>query len=83
MKLKISLFDKGWWIVRKTWWNLEEKVSNSVKIGFDIDPVYIGKYSESETISNNRKINTNFQGDKILNEGLQYICPWVILIDLA
>ena len=42
MKLKISLFDKGWWIVRKTWWNLEEKVSNSVKIGFDIDPVYIG-----------------------------------------
>ena len=83
MKLKISLFDKGWWIVRKTWWNLEEKVSNSVKIGFDIDPVYIGKYSKSETISNNRKINTNFQGDKILNEGPQYICPWAILIDLA
>ena len=49
--------------------------SNSVKIGFDIDPVCIGKYSKSETISNNPKINTNFQGDKILNEGPQYICP--------
>lgn len=49
--------------------------SSSVKIGFDIDPVCIGKYSKSETISNNPKINTNFQGDKILNEGPRYICP--------
>lgn len=49
---------------------------NMMKFGrSNSDPVCTGKYSKSETISNNPKINTNFQGDKILNEGPQYICP--------
>ena len=61
-----------------------EKVSNSMKKGFDDEPVYNEKYTKTKTKSYERKINTNFNGDKEPKEGFQYVCvlEWVISVIL-
>ena len=59
-------------------WN---KVSNSMKSGFDREPVYNAKYINTKINSYEGKINTNFHGTKVSKEGSQYICLSAILID--
>ena len=56
-----------------------EKVKNIIKKEFDSEPVYNEKYNKIK--SNNGKINTNFHNNKIPQEGSQFICLSVILID--
>ena len=58
-----------------------DKVSNSMKKGFDSEPAYNEKYTKTKIKSYDGKINTNFCGDKVLKEGSQYICLSKILID--
>ena len=58
-----------------------DKVSNSMKKGFDSEPAYNEKYTKTKIKSYDGKINTNFRGDKVLKEGSQYICLSKILID--
>ena len=42
-----------------------EKVSNSIKKGFDSEPIYKEKYLKTKVKSYEGKINTNFHHDKI------------------
>ena len=42
-----------------------EKVSNSIKKGFDSEPIYNEKYPKNKIKSYEGKINTNFHNDKI------------------
>ena len=77
MKINIYLFYKRWWIDRKIW----EKVSTSIKKGFDSEPVYNGKYLRAKLKSYEGKINTNFRNGKIPKEGSQCISLLVILND--
>ena len=42
-----------------------DKVSNSIKNGFDSELVYNEKYLKSKIKSYERKISTNFHDDKI------------------
>ena len=58
-----------------------EKVSNSIKKGFDSEPVYKEKYLKTKVKSFEGKTNTNFHNDKIPKEGPQCIWLSVILID--
>ena len=55
-----------------------EKVKNSLKKGFDGEPVYNEKYLRAEAKLHNRKINTNFHDNTIPKEGSQFICLSVI-----
>ena len=57
-----------------------EKVRNSIKKEFDSEPVYREKYLETKIKSYTRKINANFQGNKVLKKGSQCICLSVLLI---
>ena len=50
-----------------------EKVSNSIKKGFDSEPVYKEKYLKTKVKSFEGKTNTNFHNDKIPKEGPQCI----------
>ena len=52
-------------------WN---KVSNTIKKGFDGEPVYNEKYLRTKIKSYEGIIGTNFHGDKIPKEGSQCIC---------
>ena len=56
------------------------EVQNSIKIEFDSEPVYNGKYLKTKIKSYEGKINTNFHTDKIPKEGPQCICLSIILI---
>ena len=58
-----------------------DKFSNSVKKGFDSEPVYNEKYLKTKIISYEGKINVNFHDDGILKKSSQCICKLVILID--
>ena len=51
-----------------------EKVSNSIRNGFDSEPVYIEKYLKTKIKSYQGKINKNFHRDKIPKESFQCIC---------
>ena len=46
-----------------------EKVKNSIKKEFDIEPVYYKKYLRAKIKSYNGKMNTNFHNNKIPQEG--------------
>ena len=61
-----------------------EKVRNSIKKGFDGEPVYNEKYTKTKIKSYEGKINTNFNDDKEPKEGSQYICilQWVVSVIL-
>ena len=58
-----------------------DKVSNSMKKGFDSEPKYNNKYLKIKTRSYKGKMNTNAHDDKVPKEGSQYIFPLAILID--
>ena len=58
-----------------------DKVSNSMKKGFDSEPVYNEKDFKSKIKSYEGKIFTNFHSDKVPKEGSQWICLSVSLFD--
>ena len=58
-----------------------DKLNNSIKKGFDSEPVYNEKYLKTKIKSYEGKITTNFCSDKVPKEGSQYIYLSVILID--
>ena len=58
-----------------------DKVSNTIKKGFNSEPVYNENYLWTKIKSYKGKVNTNFHGDKTPKQGSQYICLSVILID--
>ena len=58
-----------------------DKNSNTVKKGFDSEPVYNEKYQKTKTTSYEGKISTNFHDDGIPKEGSHCIGLSVILID--
>ena len=58
---------------------IQEKVKNSMKNGFDSEPVHWGKYLKTKIKSYEGKINTYFHGDNVPNVGFQCICLTTIL----
>ena len=58
-----------------------DKLSNSIKKGFDSELVYNKKYLKTKTKFYEGKINTNFHDDRVPKEGSHCICLLVILID--
>ena len=68
MKLNIYLFDERWWsaIKIKKIWNIG---SNSIKKGFESEPVYNEKYLKRKIKSYEDKISTNLYDDGIPKEG--------------
>ena len=60
---------------------IQKKVKIIIEKEFDSEPVYNEKYLKAKTNSYNRKINTNFDNNKIPKEGSQFICLSVTLID--
>ena len=55
-----------------------DKVSNSIKKGFDGDPVYNEEYLRTKIKSYEGKINKNSDGGKMPKEDSQCICLSVI-----
>ena len=58
-----------------------DKVNNSIKKGFNSEPVYNEKYLKTKMESYEGKISTNSHNDKLPKEGSQCICLLVIIID--
>ena len=58
-----------------------DKVNNTIKKGFDGEPVYNEKYLRTKIKPYEGEICANFRGDKIRKEGSQCICLSVLLID--
>ena len=58
-----------------------DKLSNSIKKGFDSELVYNKKYLKTKTKFYEGKINTNFHDDRVPKEGSHCICLLIILID--
>ena len=58
---------------------IQDKVSSSIKKGFDNEPVYIEKYLKTRIKSCDGKMNTNFHDNKIPKEGSHCVCLSVIL----
>ena len=59
------------------------KVSILMNIEFDSEPVYgdNDKYIKAKIKSYGDKVNTNFQGKKILKENVSYKCLSLIMLD--
>ena len=66
-------------IYNKIW----DKVSNSIKKGFDGEPVYNEKYLKAKTKSYDGKVNKNLHSDKIPKDGSHFNRLSVILIESA
>ena len=77
----ISLRKGGEWLEKydKNW----VKISNSMKKGFDSEPVYNEKHLKTKVKFRDWNISVNFHGYKVPKEGFQHICLWVILIDFV
>ena len=58
-----------------------KKFKNTINKEFDSDPATNEKFLKAKTKSYNGKINTNFHNNKIPEEGSQFTCLSVILID--
>ena len=58
-----------------------DKISNLLEKGFDSEPVYDNKYIRTKIKLCNGTINTNFQGNRIPEEGVQCVCFAIILFD--
>ena len=63
----------------KTW----DKFSNSIRKGFDSEPVYNEEYLKTKAKSYEGKISTNFHDDRIPKQGSHCICSSVTLTDSA
>ena len=57
-----------------------KKVSNIIEKELDSNSVYGEKYIKSKTEVYNKKINTDFPGNKMWKEGSEYICLSVFLL---
>ena len=57
-----------------------KKVSNIIEKEFDSNSVYNEKYIKTKTKVYNKKINTDFLGNKMWKEGSEYICLSVFLL---
>ena len=64
MKLNMSLLIKNDELEEK-YNEIWDKVTNSMKNGFDSEPVYNEKYIKTKMKSYQWKINTNFHGHKV------------------
>ena len=60
-----------------------DKVSNSIKNGFNKEPVYNERCVKTKMKPHSGKISTNFHDDGIPKEGFLCICLSVLLIDSA
>ena len=60
---------------------IQDKVSKVIKEGFDSESVYNEKYLKTEIKSYDGKINTHFCDNKVPEEGSQYICLPIVLVD--
>ena len=62
-----------------------EKISSLVKKEFDSEPVYgiSDKYTKTKIKSYGDKVNTNFQGIKLLTENTSYKCSSLIMLDFV
>ena len=60
-----------------------EKLTNIIKKEFDSNSVYIGKYIKTKIKVYNKKVNTNFHGNKMPKESLECVCLSVVLLDLV
>ena len=60
-----------------------EKVNSIIYKELDSNPVYNEKYIKTKIKSYNGKINTNLHGNRIPEEGSNFICQSMILIDSA
>ena len=58
-----------------------DEISNLFEKGFDIESVYENKYIRTKIKLCNGTINTNFQGNRIPEEGVQCVCIATILFD--
>ena len=74
------VFEKHWWIA-KNYNKIWDKVSNTIKKGFDREPVWNKKCLETIIKSYEGKVSTNFHNVWIPNEGFHSIYLGVILID--
>ena len=70
----MSFFDKKNEELLEKYNEIWDNVSNIIKKGFDSELVYNEKYLRTEIKSYERKISTNFHGDKIPKEGSHCIC---------
>ena len=68
-------------IKNEKYYEIAEKVYNSIKKEFESEPAYNEKYLKTEIKPYQGKINTNFHSDKIQKQGSQCICLSVIFID--
>ena len=59
-------------------WN---KVGKVIKQGFDSEHIYNDNYAKTKMKSYEEKINTNFQDNKLLREGLLIHLPIIIFND--
>ena len=58
-----------------------DKISSSLEKGFDSEPVYNNKYRKIKINLHNGKINTDFQNNKIPEQGVCYFFFFFILLD--
>ena len=58
-----------------------KKVSNIIKKEFNSNAVYNEKYIKAKIKLYNKKVNTNFHGNKMPKESLECLCLSVILLD--
>ena len=78
----MSFFIKDDELLEK-YYEIWQKVKDSLKKEFDCEPIYNKKYLKAKIKSFNEKTNTNFHNNKIPKEDSQYICLWVTLINSA
>ena len=64
-------------------YKISDKVSNSIKKGYDNETVYNGKYLKTKTKFYSDKINTIFHTDKVPKEDSHCIYWSIILIESA
>ena len=72
-------FDQRWRLDEE-YKKISEKVSNSIKKGFNSEPLYNEKYLKSKIKCYEGKVSKTFNGDGILTECSHCICLSVILI---
>ena len=67
----------------KKYTKIWEKVSNSMSIEFDSEPLYGNddKYVKTKIKLYEIKVNTNFQGNRVPTENASYKCVSLIMLD--
>ena len=58
-----------------------ENVTNIIHKEFDTNPIYNEKYIKPKIKVHNKKVNTNFHGNKMPDESLECVCLSITLLD--